>query len=117
MFKAPFSFNGRIRRTEYGLTYLIYIAALFVLGLAGEAFGDFAPAVILFYIPLIWLLWAQGAKRCHDRSNSGWFQIIPFYVFWMLFADSDLGENEYGLNPKGIGNTTEIDEIGSDMVA
>jgi hypothetical protein len=30
----------------------------------------------------------------------------------MLFADSDIGANEYGLNPKGIGNENEIDEIG-----
>jgi uncharacterized membrane protein YhaH (DUF805 family) len=55
---------------------------------------------------------AQGAKRCHDRGNSGWYLLIPFYVFWMLFADSDIGANEYGLNPKGIGNDNEIDEIG-----
>jgi len=117
MFKAPFSFNGRIRRTEYGITYLIYFAALLFLGFISDAADDFAPALILAYIPMLWFLWAQGAKRCHDRSNSGWFQIIPFYVFWMLFADSDVGENEYGLNPKGIGNINEIDEIGSDLVS
>jgi uncharacterized membrane protein YhaH (DUF805 family) len=25
MFKNPFSFDGRIRRTEYGLTIIIYV--------------------------------------------------------------------------------------------
>ena len=72
---------------------------------------------IVMFIPLIWFLIAQGAKRCHDRGNSGWFQLIPFYGLWMLFADSITGENEYGPNPKGIGNYAEIDEIGQDMVA
>jgi hypothetical protein len=34
----------------------------------------------------------------------------------MLFADSELGENEYGQNPKGLGNTTELDELAHHLV-
>jgi uncharacterized membrane protein YhaH (DUF805 family) len=99
MFKNPFSFNGRIRRTEFGLSYLIYMVVLFVVIAMG---GDEAPmAVVVVYIPLVWFLLAQGAKRCHDRGNSGWWLIIPFYVFWMLFADGQPGENQYGPDPKG----------------
>lgn len=99
MFKNPFSFDGRIRRTEFGLSYLIYIVVLFVVIAMG---GDEAPiAVVVVYIPLVWFLLAQGAKRCHDRGNSGWWLIIPFYVFWMLFADGEPGENQYGPDPKG----------------
>ena len=64
------------------------------------------------YIPLIWFFIAQGAKRSHDRGNSGWFLFVPFYVFWLVFADSDSGKNEYGLNPKGIKSFDEINEIG-----
>jgi uncharacterized membrane protein YhaH (DUF805 family) len=66
--------------------------------------GGAAAIVGLAYIPMLWFLWAQGAKRCHDRGNSGWYQIIPLYGLWMLFADSDNGVNEYGENPKGVGN-------------
>lgn len=51
-------------------------------------------------VPYFWFIWAQGAKRCHDRGNSGWFQIIPFYGLWMLFAEGETGTNEYGNSPK-----------------
>ena len=56
--------------------------------------------VLISFIPMIWFLWAQNAKRCHDRGNSGWYQIIPFYVFVLMFGGSDEGSNEYGDNPK-----------------
>lgn len=51
-------------------------------------------------VPYCWFIWAQGAKRCHDRGNSGWYQIIPFYGFWMLFAEGETTANEYGNSPK-----------------
>jgi uncharacterized membrane protein YhaH (DUF805 family) len=115
MFKNPFSFEGRIRRTEYGLSYLIYVFCIIVISFMSEL-GGIAPVFILGIIPLIWFLLAQGAKRCHDRGNTGWFQIIPFYGLWMLFADSDHGDNEYGPNPKGIGNMDEADQMGNSYI-
>jgi hypothetical protein len=33
-------------------------------------------------------------------GQSGWFQIIPFYVLWMIFASGEKGINKYGVNPK-----------------
>lgn len=103
MFKNPFSFKGRIRRTEYGLSIIIYSFAIAIVNIIIQM-GGMAGIVGLAYIPIVWFSWAQGAKRCHDRGNSGWYQIIPLYGFWMLFADSNYGINEYGENPKGIGN-------------
>ncbi|MGV3540751.1 MAG: DUF805 domain-containing protein, partial [Rufibacter sp.] len=82
MFKSPFSFTGRIRRLEYGLSFLIYLPFAIVLNVLAES-GDSASAlvVLVLYIPLLWFLCAQGAKRCHDLDRSGWFQLIPFYGF------------------------------------
>jgi uncharacterized membrane protein YhaH (DUF805 family) len=97
MFKNPFSFSGRIRRMEYGLTFIIYIVA-YVASLA--LIGAAAPIGILVLIPLIWFVWAQGAKRCHDIGRTGWMQIVPFYVLFLLFQDGDDGTNSYGQNPK-----------------
>ena len=119
MFKNPFSFKGRIRRTEYGLSYIIFVVFCFVAGgLTGYvgAYTNKDTASMLFLLPCVpayWFLFAQGTKRCHDRGNSGWFQIIPFYALWMFFADGDYGMNNYGSNPKGIGNMDEIDQLGS----
>lgn len=101
MFTNPFSFEGRIRRTEYGLSIIIQYAAAFIISLISP------ELMLVLQIPLYWFMLAQGAKRCHDRGNSGWFQIIPFYGLWMFFADSDNGINEYGPNPKGLGNQEE----------
>lgn len=108
MFKNPFSFEGRIRRLEFGLSFLIYCAViivtaliLYATGFIDESGGPKNTFMLYFACsPAIWFIWAQGAKRCHDRGNSGWYQLIPFYLLWMLFADTDPDENEYGTNPK-----------------
>lgn len=100
MFKSPFSFSGRIRRTEYGLSYLIFIfcfyASLFLFSLREELF----LIVLLFIAVLYWFLFAQGAKRCHDLGNSGFYQLIPFYGLWIIFEDGNRGVNRYGEDPK-----------------
>jgi len=107
MFEKPFSFEGRIRRTEYGLSmifaFFLNIIARMIL-LAGEEAGSFI--FFILFIPILWFTWAQGAKRCHDLGNSGWWQIIPFYGLWMLFQDGEKGQNSYGENPKGVNQTS-----------
>ena len=105
MFKNPLSSNGRIRRLEYGISYMIFLIACFMLdGLLME-FGHTMGIAInllinLLYIPPIWFILLQGAKRSHDLGTAGWWQIIPFYLFWMLFKDGQPCSNEYGENPK-----------------
>jgi uncharacterized membrane protein YhaH (DUF805 family) len=104
MFKNSFSFDGRIRRLEYGVSFLIYIVCYLVaISLAGVGGTGLVGLVII--IPLLWFMWAQGAKRCHDVGKSGWWQIIPLYFFVLLFQSSDYGNNSYGANPKNEGNT------------
>jgi uncharacterized membrane protein YhaH (DUF805 family) len=103
MFSNLFSSVGRIRRLEYGLSVALYIMAAVILD---KALGKSNSGLMGFlYIPLIWCLFAQGAKRCHDINNSGWCQIIPFYFLWMVFKEGTWGINNYGYDPKaGINN-------------
>ena len=102
MFEQPFSSKGRIRRTEYWLSSLVYTIYYSLLGLIDLNNLDqkYHALFLLLCLPAVWFMIAQGAKRCHDRDNSGWYQIIPFYGLWMLFANGDQGDNRYGESPQ-----------------
>ena len=99
IFKNTLTSEGRIRRAEFTLSLLIF--SIFQ-GIIFEValIGDYTHFFIILLFPLLYFLLMQGSKRCHDIGRTGWFQLIPFYIFWMLFADSQYGVNKYGLNPK-----------------
>ncbi|WP_316839320.1 DUF805 domain-containing protein [Pedobacter gandavensis] len=103
MFKNPFSYKGRIRRSEFGITFIIF----FIIDTIIKSFTQDGSLELQFLgfialLPFVWFACIQGAKRCHDLEKSGWWQIIPFYFLWMLFKDGRPGANEYGENPKGL---------------
>ena len=101
MFAHPFSFEGRIRRTEYCLSYILYVIWYFIYMAVIESESIVLILLaIASLIPALWFFIAQSAKRCHDRDNSGWYQIIPLYFLWMMFAEGDHGTNSYGEDPK-----------------
>lgn len=87
---------------EYGISLLVYLVPATIVNHILERNPDDAGLLGLVYIPLFWILLAQGAKRCHDLGKNGWWQIIPFFSFALLFIDGEPGSNEYGENPKGI---------------
>ncbi|MDR0927359.1 MAG: DUF805 domain-containing protein [Ignavibacteria bacterium] len=105
--KQYFSFKGRIGRLEYFFSIVVASFYSFAIGFAigitsidTEVYSvsmDILETVLS--LPAYWLILAQGAKRCHDRGNNGWFQIIPFYGLIMLFAAGEDGANKYGENP------------------
>lgn len=104
MFKNPFSFEGRIRRMEYGISIIILAVTRVVLTtviMSSSNSAGIGIVSLLISMPLIWFAIAQAAKRCHDLGNSGWWQLIPFYGFWLLFQEGKAELNKYGENPKG----------------
>jgi len=100
MFKTPFNFDGRIRRTEYGVSLIAFFVCMQII----ESLPGSNPSLEilnLLLIPLFWFIAAQGTKRCHDVGKAGWWQIIfPIYFFVLVFSNGQKGENEYGINPK-----------------
>ena len=95
---SPFSFNGRITRQEYLISMILDVIPFYAVISLSEKY----PIAVLLLIPILWVAYAQGAKRCHDLGNSGWFQLLPFYALWMIFQDSMNGPNKHGENPKGV---------------
>lgn len=107
MFKEPFSFEGRIRRTEYGISVIILVIAMLatyflmfaVLLSTGHLFVSFF-AFLIGLVPVSWFSMAQNVKRCHDMGRSGWHRLIPFYGLVLLFGPGDVGDNRFGPDPK-----------------
>lgn len=83
MFRTPLL--GRIRRTEFWLTQLLFIA-LWLLSqwLLDQHGTPMIHALIFFFILIICIISIpvciiQGIKRCHDRGHSGWWILLPFF--------------------------------------
>ena len=103
MFKAPFSFDGRIRRIEYFLSGIvggIVFSIAWALGIGTFILGAGMVASM-------WFSLAQGVKRLHDLDKSGWLILLMFvpivnalFGLYMLFADGTVGPNQYGEDPK-----------------
>ena len=112
------SFEGRIGRATYWLKFVVpYLVISIVLtiidmsaGLTlGDGMGGGGLGILssIFGLLAIWFSLAVGAKRCHDRGRSGWFQaimLIPIIgAIWLLielgFLKGTEGENRFGPDP------------------
>ncbi|MEM0897537.1 MAG: DUF805 domain-containing protein [Verrucomicrobiota bacterium] len=118
-----FSFQGRIKRSQWWLT--VGISLLFVLvmsvplGLMGdssvealEGDGEMSPLMMIWmlilYVFLVWVGLAAAVKRWHDRNKSGWWVLISFVPLiggiWALIENGCLAGrdegNRYGPRPE-----------------
>lgn len=111
-------FEGRARRKEYWMFFLInFIISMaigFVSGFIGGMSGDPSMASITMLPPMLYSLGvllpsiAVGVRRLHDTNRSGWWLLIGLVpligaiVLIVFFVqDSQAGSNQYGENPKG----------------
>ncbi len=120
MFKRPFSFKGRISRTEYVLSFFLIFGSLFGLFYLSEEKG-FAigrcldvigvPAsmheslIIVIFLLSCWFMLAQATKRCRDSVGSGWAVIfstgcLPLASIFTVFAKGVEGDWEIGPDPR-----------------
>ena len=113
-----FSFEGRISRSTYWLWYflpvlVISIGVSFVDAITGTFFfiAPEMPLGIISTVVSIFFLWpmiAAGAKRLHDRGQSGWYQLIYLipiigaiwaFIYLGLLKGTD-GDNRFGPDPR-----------------
>ena len=125
VFKQYLDFSGRARRKEYWMFVLFHFIALFLLMLIDTTIGTTVGEEGVGFFYLVYLVLAiipsiaVSVRRLHDLGKSGvWFLInfIPFIgAIWFLILTCMEGENksnQWGENPKGIGNDIAINEIG-----
>jgi len=110
MFKNPFKLDGRINRTEYLISFIVFLMFIYSVPEIIESYKEWSILELL-YIPLFWFIIAQGSKRCHDIGKAGCYQIIPFFVLTMLFTTSDKGSNEYDIKSKDLINIERDEEV------
>ena len=104
-------FTGRARRKEYwtfNLINMALIAPLFYFNLLrSKPSAAIYLLIILLIIPIIVPSYAVAVRRLHDTNRDGsyiMFSLIPFIGFILVTIwtcqNSDIGENDYGPNPK-----------------
>ena len=112
MFKAPFSFDGRIRRIEYFLSGIIggIVSSIawalgvgtFVLGAASGSAGGSVFGLLIglaAMIASIWFSLAQGVKRLHDLNKSGWLILLCCVpIIGWIFALRSRSEKPYAIS-------------------
>jgi uncharacterized membrane protein YhaH (DUF805 family) len=110
--KVLFSLEGRIPRSTFwhyqaavfGISFVaVFIYARFV----SPNRGDIECVTSILSLILLWPNIAVGAKRCHDRDRSGWYQLIGFIpvvgliilLIELGFRRGTAGPNRFGADP------------------
>ncbi len=93
-----FSFRGRLNRQPYWLTSIAILLLIVVLVAVVFTLMDVSLVLLvvlgLLYIPLLWIAFALGAKRLHDRDKSAWWLLL-FYILPSIL--SNLSDQAGGL--------------------
>ena len=105
-------FSGRARRKEYWMFFLFNIIIGLGLGLI-EGIAGIAPesdASVLggiYGLAVLIPSFAVSVRRLHDTNRTGWWlfiSLVPLIgaivLIVFMTGDSQLGENQYGPNPK-----------------
>ena len=110
-------FDGRARRKEYWMFFLINIVVLAVLAAIDNLIGirihqaGFGLLQGLYSLALLIPSIAVTVRRLHDTGRTGWWILIGLVpvvggIILLIFMvlDSEPGTNQYGPNPKEAGD-------------
>ena len=109
-------FDGRARRKEYWMFFLINIVVSVVLIAIDKLIGTFSHQAGfgllqgLYSLALLIPSIAVTVRRLHDTGRTGWWILIGLVpvvggIILLIFMvlDSEPGTNQYGPNPKAGG--------------
>jgi len=127
LMQTLFSFNGRVRRTNYWLASIgtsvvlsvvagILVIVFVIFGAAASGDGNngdgtaalmgsmFLVWLVPLYLLALWISLALGVKRCHDRNYPGAMMLVSLVpIFGWFWALIDLGfvDGTLGANQYG----------------
>jgi len=93
-------FNGRARRKEYWLFFILNLMIVYSLGFI-ESLAS-GPGIIdkIYTLAVLIPGIAVGVRRMHDTGRSGWWLVLPVVNIVCLLLDSQPEDNRFGSNPK-----------------
>ncbi len=107
------TFNGRARRKEYWIFFLVNTIISAVLTSVDSFIAGPGNIGIFYYIGILYSLavllpgLAVSIRRLHDTGRSGWWLLIllipligAIVLLIFMAQDSNPGENQFGPNPK-----------------
>lgn len=104
-----FDFNGCVCCKEYWMFILVNIIIFVVLSVVFGLISEKFLLIVNFYLFVVLLLVLGVIVWClYDINKSGWWMlivlilIVGLYLIYLLVKDSDVGQNQYGQNLKGI---------------
>jgi uncharacterized membrane protein YhaH (DUF805 family) len=106
-------FTGRSRRREFWYFTLFNSMAAIVLMIIDITAGTHYAFLGIYCLAVLLPGLGVSIRRLHDTNRSGWWVLVnlypavgQFFYFLFMVAESDVGENRYGQNPKVITTTT-----------
>ena len=100
-------FSGRARRKEYWMFILFNLIFAFALSFIEALAGGPGILSSLYTLAVLIPGIAVAVRRLHDTNRSGWWLLInlvpligAIILLVFMVSDSQLGENQYGPNPK-----------------
>jgi uncharacterized membrane protein YhaH (DUF805 family) len=101
--KKYVDFDGRARRKEYWMFFLINtiisFALMFVVTMAGGAKAG-SMVVNLYSLAVLLPSVAVGVRRMHDTDHSGWWILLPIVNLIFACTEGTRGPNRFGADPK-----------------
>lgn len=104
-----FNVQGRARRKEYWMFFLVYLLIVMVAAVLGNLLNSPAATSVVALIHVVPAI-TVGVRRLHDIGRSGWWLLIGMVpvigwiiaLYWAV-QPGDSGSNAYGPDPKALG--------------